>query len=154
MGSSQPLPEEEQRARELGARIAEQEWVTLTGGQPMGVMHAASQGAKEAGGLVVGILPKTRNEPYSEYIDIPIFTNASHARNYYNVLSSDVVVIASRLSSGTLTEAVLAIMAQTPLVVLNDSPEDQQMLIERGGESVTVVHTPEEAIRACRNFLV
>ncbi|MEL6500189.1 MAG: cytochrome, partial [Cyanobacteria bacterium J06623_1] len=41
----------------LGQAIAENNWVLLTGGRNVGVMDAASRGAKASDGLIVGILP-------------------------------------------------------------------------------------------------
>jgi uncharacterized protein (TIGR00725 family) len=43
-------------AEEVGRRLAECQYVVLTGGR-IGVMEAASRGARQAGGLTVGILP-------------------------------------------------------------------------------------------------
>jgi uncharacterized protein (TIGR00725 family) len=44
-------------AYQLGQLLAQRGWVTLCGGRSSGVMEAVSRGAKEAGGLTVGILP-------------------------------------------------------------------------------------------------
>ena len=54
-GGSCP-PEDEKVARELGRLLAESGYVVLTGGLG-GVMEAASRGASEAGGEVIGVLP-------------------------------------------------------------------------------------------------
>ena len=43
-------------AYELGSLIAQNDWVTLSGGRKSGVMDAVNQGARESGGLTVGIL--------------------------------------------------------------------------------------------------
>ena len=116
-------------------------------------MQFASKGAHDAGGLVVGILPGSRNNPYSEYVAIPIFTNANIGREYYVALSSDVIVVCSKLSHGTFIEALYALKSKVPLVVLNDSPEDQKNLLKRGADLVTIVNTPEEVIATCENLL-
>ena len=50
-------PLEIKGAYELGKLIAENGWILLTGGRNVGVMDAASLGAKSAGGLTIGILP-------------------------------------------------------------------------------------------------
>jgi hypothetical protein len=46
----------------------------LTGGRNLGVMDAASRGAKSVGGLTVGILPGNDTQGISEAVDIAIVT--------------------------------------------------------------------------------
>lgn len=46
-------------AQRLGALIAGEGWVLLSGGRDAGVMTAASIGAKQAAGLLVGIMAKS-----------------------------------------------------------------------------------------------
>ena len=79
-------------ARELGALIAREGWVLLTGGRDAGVMAAAVRGAKEAGGLTLGILPGESAAGAAEGIDLVVVTGMGSARNNINVLSSAVVV--------------------------------------------------------------
>src|SRR5262245_15030522 len=93
-------------AQELGRQIALRDWVLLTGGRNAGVMDLASKGAKEAGGLVVGILPDDNPANVSKFVDIPIFTDMGSARNNINVLSS-CVVVAVGLGAGTASEVCL-----------------------------------------------
>lgn len=153
IGSWNASETEHKNAEALGAGIAKHGWVTLTGGEPGGVMQSASKGAKEADGFVVGILPGSEKDPYSGYIDVPIFTNASHGRDYYNVLSSDIVIVSSRLSSGTFIEALFALKCDKQLIVLNDSPEEYTLLKERGGDLVHSAATPEDALALCEQLL-
>jgi uncharacterized protein (TIGR00725 family) len=105
-------------ARRLGGLIAEQGWVLLNGGRNSGVMEASAQGAREKGGLSIGILPDAHRQNASPFIDIPIVTGMGQARNNINVLSSDVVV-ACMGGAGTLSEIALAIKAETPVILLN-----------------------------------
>lgn len=79
-------------AYKLGQLIAEQNWILLTGGRNVGVMGAASKGAKSSGGLTIGILPSENKNGMSKFVDIPICTGMGSARNNINVLSSDVVI--------------------------------------------------------------
>ena len=95
-------------AYRLGKLIAREGWVLLNGGRAAGVMEASARGASEEGGLTIGILPDDRPGRASEYIDIPILTGIGDARNYVNVLSSDVVV-ACPGRAGTLSEIALAL---------------------------------------------
>ncbi len=101
----------------LGQAIAEAGWVLLTGGRNVGVMEAASQGAKAREGLTIGILPGRDQAGMSSAVDIPISTGLGDARNVINVLSSQVVV-ALGLGSGTASEIALALKAQRPLILL------------------------------------
>lgn len=45
-------------ARETGAAIARAGWVTVYGGNRVGCMHEVAEGARAAGGKVVGITPR------------------------------------------------------------------------------------------------
>ncbi|MEM6843388.1 MAG: TIGR00725 family protein [Bacteroidota bacterium] len=100
-------PEIIQLAYELGQQIAPQGWVLLTGGRNIGVMDAASRGAKEVGGLTLGILPGNDRRQASAYLDIAVVTDLGNARNNVNVLTSDVVVCCG-MGLGTLSEIALA----------------------------------------------
>jgi uncharacterized protein (TIGR00725 family) len=104
-------------AYHLGRAIAEQGWTVLTGGRAVGVMQAASQGAKVAGGLVIGILPEGDRAQASPDLDVVIVTGMGQARNVINILSSDVVV-ACGMGAGTASEVSLALKAQKPVVLL------------------------------------
>jgi uncharacterized protein (TIGR00725 family) len=46
-------------AYELGKLIAEHGFVLLSGGRGAGVMDGVNRGAKSAGGLTIGIIPRT-----------------------------------------------------------------------------------------------
>lgn len=109
-----------QFATELGKLIANEGWALLTGGRNVGIMDAASKGARQAGGLTIGILPFEDKTGASNYIDIPICTGMGSARNNINVLSSDVVV-ACGSGAGTTSEIMLALKAGKPLLLLATS---------------------------------
>ena len=56
MGPGKECPEDISRAAyELGASLAKEGWVVLSGGRDMGVMDSVSRGAKEAGGTTIGV---------------------------------------------------------------------------------------------------
>ena len=122
MGAGRRLGEEERAlAYRLGSMIAARGWVLLTGGSASGVMDAASQGAHDAGGLVVGVLKGERADGASQYVDIAIRTGMGDARNVVNVLSSDVVV-ALPGGSGTLSEVALGLKSGKAVIVLGWDP--------------------------------
>ena len=107
-------------ARILGKAVAQRGYVLVTGGGP-GVMKAASEGAHLAGGLVIGILPNDRTRPLegypNEYVDIPVYTGMSDARNSINARTPHVVVALSG-GAGTVSEIALALKAGTPVISL------------------------------------
>jgi uncharacterized protein (TIGR00725 family) len=105
-------------ARAVGRAIAERGAVLLTGGRS-GVMEAASRGARDGGGLTVGVLPgaDAAESPPNPYVDVALYTGLGEARNWVNVCSSD-VVIAIGGGFGTLSEIALALKARKPLVLL------------------------------------
>lgn len=89
-------------AYEVGKEIAKNGCILVCGGLG-GVMEAVSRGAKENGGITVGILPGTEMEDANPYIDLPIPTGISYARNMIVVLNSD-ILIAINGKYGTLSE--------------------------------------------------
>ena len=99
---------------QLGRAIAERDCVLITGGCP-GLPYAAVQGAKSAGGLVIGISPGlSRDEHIHKYgsptdgFDVLIYTGSGlMGREVENIRSSDIVIIAGG-HSGTLGEFAIA----------------------------------------------
>ena len=89
-------------AEEVGRLIAESGHMMLCGGLG-GVMEAAAKGAKEAGGLTIGILPQDRREHANPYIDIPIATGLGIGRNIIIARTAD-ALIAVGGEYGTLSE--------------------------------------------------
>jgi uncharacterized protein (TIGR00725 family) len=109
MGGSQFVnPKDEKYAYQIGAMIAREGWVLLNGGRSSGVMEASARGAKENGGITIGILPTEDIHWASQYIDIPIVTGMGVARNVINILSSDIIV-ALPGRAGTISEIALAL---------------------------------------------
>lgn len=101
-------------AEEIGRLIAEKGATLVTGGLG-GVMEAASKGAKEAGGITVGILPGFSKDEANPYVMIPITTGLSHARNIIIVRSAD-AVIAVAGEYGTLSEIAIALKLGKPVI--------------------------------------
>lgn len=102
----------------VGRQLAQRGIMVLTGGLN-GIMTAASKGAKEAGGVTLGILPGTRKtSPANPYVDIAIYTGMGEARNVINVKSCH-AAIAIGGEYGTLSEIALALKGGCPVILLN-----------------------------------
>jgi uncharacterized protein (TIGR00725 family) len=119
MGPSSCDPKQAEAARAIGRAVAARGAVLLCGGRG-GVMEAAAQGARAAGGLTVGVLPgaDARETPPNPFIDVALFTGLGEARNAVNVHASD-AIIALGGGFGTLSEIALALKARKPVVLLD-----------------------------------
>ena len=100
----------------VGRGLAEAGFTLVTGGE-YGAMAAASRGASEAGGTVVGLLPGTDRSSANPYSDVTVVTGIGHARNLGVVASADVVVAVGG-GWGTLSEIGLAGALGRPVVLL------------------------------------
>jgi len=109
------LPTEVRRkVRRLGAAIAKRGYVLITGACP-GLPHEAVKGAKEAGGIVVGVSPALNLEEHilkyrspTRGYDAIIYTGSGlMGREIENIRSCDVVIFAGG-RSGTLGEFAIA----------------------------------------------
>ncbi len=104
----------EAKATALGRAIAERDCILITGGCT-GLPYAAVQGAKAAGGTVVGISPGLSQDEHIHKYDSPIagfdlliYTGSGlMGREVENIRSSDIVVVAGG-RSGTLGEFAIA----------------------------------------------
>ncbi|TGE33401.1 TIGR00725 family protein [Desulfosporosinus sp. Sb-LF] len=121
IGQSGDIPLElQQAAEEVGREIALRGAILLTGGTN-GVMEWASKGAKEANGLVVGILPGDTMDRANQYIDIPINTGLSFDyRSLILVHSSDALIMVGG-GNGTLGELSAAYLNLKLVVILEPS---------------------------------
>ena len=117
IGGSDISPEIAALAREVGRGIAARGAVLLCGGLG-GVMAAAARGAREAGGVSLGILPDGDRRRANPYLTYSIATNLGHARNVLIAHSAD-ALIAVDGSHGTISEAAIALKLGKPVVALN-----------------------------------
>ena len=101
-------------AFEVGAGIAKKGAVLVCGGLG-GVMEGAAKGAKENGGLTLGLLPGDEKIDANPYIDIPIPTGIGEARNLLVIRTSDAVV-ALPGRYGTLSELAFCLKMDKPVV--------------------------------------
>jgi uncharacterized protein (TIGR00725 family) len=119
VGGSQCSREEAEWAATVGRLVAERGAVLLCGGLG-GVMEAAARGAKEGGGLTLGILPGGDAEDANPYIDVALATGMGEMRNALIVRAAH-AVIAIGGGWGTLSEIALAQRIDTPVVGLHDA---------------------------------
>ncbi|MFC2058190.1 TIGR00725 family protein [Chloroflexota bacterium] len=117
IGGGQCSKQEARLAEEVGAEIAGRGAVLVCGGLG-GVMTAACKGARSAGGMTVGILPKNKRNDANPYVDFPIVTGIGEARNVI-VVNSSHAVIAVDGKFGTLSEIAYALRNKIPVIGLD-----------------------------------
>jgi uncharacterized protein (TIGR00725 family) len=102
IGGGKPDTKSRQIAFKVGQLIAENGAILICGGLS-GVMEEASRGAKQAGGLTIGILPGNSPQDANPHIDIAVATGLGYGRNSLVAMNSD-VIIAIDGQYGTLSE--------------------------------------------------
>ncbi len=108
-------------AREVGHEIGSRGAVLINGGRG-GVMSAAAEGARSAGGHTIGIIPNYDRASANEFIEFVVATGMGEARNAIIVASSDAVV-ALQGEGGTLAEIGFAKKFGRPIIALSSWPE-------------------------------
>lgn len=141
IGAADVFESQAQTAFAVGKEVARAGFGLVCGGLG-GVMEWACKGAKEAGGVTVGILPSGRRSDANPYVDIAIVTAMGHARNVIIVQSAQ-VVIALPGGAGTLSEIALAMKVGTPVVALGD----WEFI-----EGIERARTPEEAVKKAKKL--
>lgn len=136
----------------LGQAIAKNNWILLTGGRNVGVMDAASRGAKANDGLVVGILPGKDKTSMSEAVDIAIVTDLGNARNNINVLSADVIITCG-IGLGTASEIALALKNNKPVILLQPTELTYEFFASLTDKFLFSAETVEKAIALIQEIL-
>jgi uncharacterized protein (TIGR00725 family) len=142
-GSESAAEEILRDAETVGRGIAEGGAVLVCGGRT-GVMEAASRGAAEAGGTVLGILPTTEPADANPHVTHAIATGIGHARNLAVVASGD-AVIAIGGEWGTLSEIAFARRLERPVVALRSWSLEEGSALETG---IREAESAEEAVKA------
>ncbi|HEY9283466.1 MAG TPA: hypothetical protein VIP46_08435, partial [Pyrinomonadaceae bacterium] len=117
-----------------------------------GVMEAASRGAREAGGLTIGILPTADAGDASEFVDLAVVTGMGQARNQINVLTSR-VVFACGAGAGTASEIALALKARKPVILLGATDEARAFFASLGRGAVHFAADAQEAVGIARTLI-
>lgn len=116
---------EYREAKALGAELAKAGFTICTGGY-LGIMEAASRGAREAGGRVFGIvLNQFKSEP-NRYLTDKVASDHFYDR-LQNLIMRSVGFVALRGGMGTVSEVSLVwnklqtgVLERRPLVLLGD----------------------------------
>ena len=143
-------PELVKIAYDTGLEIAKSGSVLITGGLE-GVMKAASHGAKDGGGFVVGIIPQNDFSFANEYCDVVVPTGMGLARDFLTALSGDGIIVIGG-GSGTLSETCAAYMHKKPIVAIKTSGGIAEKyadtyLDHRKNVLITGVSSPKEAVK-------
>ncbi|MBN2246820.1 MAG: TIGR00725 family protein [Candidatus Aminicenantes bacterium] len=141
IGGAQPSQISKQHAFRVGQLIAEKGAILVCGGLK-GTMEAAAKGAKEKGGLTIGVLPGENPGDANPYIEIGIATGIGYSRNAVVVMNAD-VLIAIDGQYGTLSEIAYACIQKKKVIGLSTWDI----------EGVIPVTSPEEAVdEALKDF--
>ncbi|MBU1694839.1 MAG: TIGR00725 family protein [Verrucomicrobia bacterium] len=149
LGPHKCTDEERSMGLEVGEEIARRGEILVCGGLN-GMMEAAAEGAKKAGGLTVGILPGDTADEANPFVDIALPTGLGAFRNMLLVRACD-AVIAVRGEYGTLSEIAAALRLKVPVVGLQT-----WKLIRNGLEDpgLHVAATPREAVELALQLAV
>src|SRR5215470_9714472 len=149
---------EYEQARRVGQLLAQAGYTICTGGY-LGVMEAASRGAREEGGRVLGIVMNQFKSEPNRYLTDKVATPHFYER-LQRLITRSVGFVAIRGGMGTVTELSLVwnkiqtkVIQPRPLVLLGDC---WRPVVEQWQKSLAVsehdvaaldfANTPEEAV--------
>ncbi|NNE67048.1 MAG: LOG family protein [Pyrinomonadaceae bacterium] len=150
--------EEYKQAFEIGRLLASKGYTICTGGY-LGVMEAASRGAREKGGRVLGIvMNQFRSEP-NRFLTDKVATDHFYDR-LQNLIQRSVGFIALRGGMGTVTEVSLVwnklqtgVLKNRPLVLLGESWtavveawQSHLVISQKDVSLLSFAETPETAV--------
>lgn len=149
---------EYQQARRVGELLAEAGYMICTGGY-LGIMEAASRGARERGGRVLGIVMNQFKAEPNRYLTDKV-ASAHFYERLQHLITRSVGFIALKGGMGTVTEVSLVwnkiqtrVIEPRPLVLLGECWQSvvrcwQQHLVvsDRDVELLDFAATPEEAV--------
>jgi uncharacterized protein (TIGR00725 family) len=116
LGARKATPKTAKLANAVGRMVAEMDCVLVCGGL-LGLMREACRGAKDAGGLTIGLLPGNAKTDANEFVDIALPTTIGYSRNVIVAASAD-IVIALPGSFGTESEICYARVYGVPVIDL------------------------------------
>lgn len=152
------FPEYEQ-ARQVGQLLAEQGFTICTGGY-LGVMEAASRGARERGGRVLGIVMNQFKAEPNRYLTDKVATNHFYDR-LQGLIQRSVGFIALKGGMGTVTEISLVwnklmtgVIEKRPLVLLGECWKpvvkawEENLVVSQ--TEISLIHFADTAEEACQ----
>lgn len=150
-------------AKDLGAHLAEAGFTICTGGY-LGVMEAASRGAREKGGRVFGIVMNQFKSEPNRYLTDKVATNHFYER-LQNLIERSSAFIALRGGMGTVTEVSLVwnklqtgVIERRPLVLLGkcwkpvvEAWKENLVVSDKDISLLNFADTVEEAVEIIEN---
>lgn len=142
IGAGDADPEDVRIAEDVGREIAANNAILICGGLG-GVMYHAAKGAKEKGGLTIGILPGDDRDNANPFIDIPIVTGLGYARNVIVAYSGEAIIaVGGRL--GTLSEIAFALIKERPVIGINTWKLEQGRM---HGKAIIMAKDAKDAVK-------
>lgn len=111
--------------------------ITLICGGKTGVMHAASKGCHEAGGLLIGLLPGSKPSEANEFVGVPLPTGLGEARNMI-IAKSARVLVAVGGSYGTLSEVAYGLHFSKPVIGIENAADVDGVVHVQNPEAAAV----------------
>jgi len=143
----------------MGRLLAEAGFTICTGGY-LGIMEAASRGAREAGGRVFGIVMNQFKSEPNRYLTDKVATNHFYDR-LQNLITRSVGFVAFKGGMGTVTEVSLVwnklqtrVLERRPIVLIGDCWKGvvaawQENLVV-SADDVALLSFADDAEQACR----
>jgi uncharacterized protein (TIGR00725 family) len=152
-----------EEAKEVGRRLAESGYTICTGGY-LGVMEAASKGAREKGGRVLGIVMNQFKSEPNRFLTDKVATDHFYDR-LQNLITRSVGFIAIRGGMGTVTEISLVwnklqtgVISDRPLILLGDcwkkvvtSWQENLVVSDEDVSHLRFAKNPQEAVEIIIN---
>jgi uncharacterized protein (TIGR00725 family) len=143
-------------AYRVGVEVAKLGAILITGGLG-GVMEAASRGAKDGGGFVIGIIPQDDKGMSNTYCDAVIATGIGFARDFVTANSADAIIVVGG-GVGTLIEISAAYQKKTPIVAVKGTGGMADRFVDeyiddRKTEKILGEDSPEKAVRSAVSMI-
>lgn len=113
-------------------------------------MEAASHGARDHGGFVVGIIPQEDMREANTFCDVVVATGLGFARDFLTAYSADAVIIVGG-GAGTMIEVAAAYQKKIPIIAVKGTGGTADRVVDtylddRKIERILGENTPEKAV--------